>query len=79
MIRVRKKDIGETATDLMQSEDGCMTGSNGMTKEVWETSGISPGPAWLLWSQSHPFGPRLCLELRARLYEEKQLSVAIIR
>ena len=32
MVRVRKKSIGETATDPCSLKGGCMTGSNGMTK-----------------------------------------------
>ena len=65
MVCVCKKSIGETATDLMQSERRVHDWLKRYDEGDLDGLRDLPRPAWLLWPQSHPFGPCLCLELRA--------------
>ena len=65
MVSVCEEGIGKTATNLMQSERRVRDWLKRYDEGVLDGLRDLPRLAWLLWPQSRPFGPCLCLELRA--------------
>ena len=65
MVGVYEESIGKTATNLMQSERWVRDWLKRHDEGGLDGLRDLPRLAWLLWPQSRPFGPCLCLELRA--------------